>query len=187
MLRCYITDRRSLGGSEALLLNIERQIAAGVDWIQLREKDLEGRELLELARRVMALAAPHRTRVWINSRMDVVLACGAHGVHLPSRSPAPSEYKRAAPGLSVGVSCHDLAELQQAERQGADYAVLGPVFAPLSKSVAEPPLGLARFGELAGSVRIPVFALGGITEENIADCERERACGVAGISLFQAG
>ena len=187
MLRYYITDRKQLGGLEGLLRNIERQILAGVDWIQIREKDLSTRELLALSRRTVALASSSKTLVFINSRMDVALAACAHGVHLPSHSAAPSEFKRCCAQVRVGVSCHDLEELERADTEGADYAVLGPVFDPISKSAAGSALGLERFRELASAVKIPVLALGGITEENIPGCRGAGAAGVAGISLFQAG
>jgi thiamine-phosphate pyrophosphorylase len=184
MLRYYITDRRMLGGIEPLIENIRRQIAAGVDWIQIREKDLSTRELLALARRVVGVAAGG-TRVLINSRLDVALAAGAHGIHVPSNSPPPAEYRRVAGGLMIGVSCHSREELILAEEEGADYAVLGPVFAPLSKKADGATLGLEQFAELVRAVRIPVLALGGITEAAIPACERAGATGVAGISLFQ--
>lgn len=183
MLRYYITDRHTIGGLAALFENIERQILAGVDWIQLREKDLTTPQLLDLARRVVQRAG--QTRVLINSRLDVAMATGAHGVHLPSHSPPPSEFKRMAPHLIVGVSCHNRAELLAAKREGADYAVLGPVFPPRSKKLEGMPIGLGQFAELARTVRLPVIALGGITPETIPACERAGAAGVAGISLFQ--
>ncbi len=183
MLRYYITDRNGISGVEPLLKNIERQILAGVDWIQIREKDLSTSELLALSRRVVQLAG--RTRVLINSRLDVALASGAHGIHLPSNSPPPLQFKRLKPGLSVGVSCHDRAELIRAQEEGADYALLGPVFPPLSKSTKSLGIGLKQFAELAAEVCIPVFALGGITTASMADCQRAGAAGVAGISLFQ--
>lgn len=186
MIRCYITGRHALGGGlPALLANIKRRVLDPVDdrvdWIQIREKDLSTGELLELSRQVVAMAG--QTRILINSRLDVALAAGAHGVHLPSNSPPPSSYKRAAAGLMVGVSCHNRAELLRAEDEGADYALLGPVFPPLSKEAGA--MGLDQFGELARAVRIPVLALGGITPGSIAACERAGAAGIAGITLFQ--
>jgi thiamine-phosphate pyrophosphorylase len=177
-----------VGGIEGLIANIERQIAAGVDWIQIREKDLTARDLLALARRAVHLAghSPKQTRVLINSRMDVALAAGAHGVHLPSHSPRPDAFKRIAPHMLIGVSCHDGEQLTAAEAEGADYAVLGPVFPPLSKGVVPGPgLGLEPFTALVRTVQLPVIALGGITEANIIDCERAGAAGVAGITYFQ--
>ncbi|HEY3738833.1 MAG TPA: thiamine phosphate synthase [Bryobacteraceae bacterium] len=188
MLRCYITDRRMFGGSiDALIANIERQIAAGVDWIQIREKDLSGRELALLARRAVELAGNSRngTRILINSRLDIALASGAHGIHLPSASPPASAFRPFARDLRIGVSCHNREELAAAEAEGADYAVLGPVFAPRSKAMEGPWLGLKKFEELVRDTRIPVLALGGITHENSQACIEAGAAGVAGISLFQ--
>ena len=174
-----------LGGVAPLLQNIERQILAGVDWIQIREKDLPTRELLSLVRRAVAVAG--RTRILVNSRMDVALAAQAHGVHLPSNSPPPFLFNRGAKHLTIGVSCHNRDELLQAEQEGADYAILGPVFPPLSKKTDSVALGLEGFAELVRAVRIPVIALGGITEASIPACEGAGAAGVAGISLFQGG
>ena len=183
--RYYVTDRNTLGGVAPLIENIERQILAGVDWIQLREKDLPTPDLLRLARQVVGMAG--RTKIVINSRLDVALASGAYGIHLPSHSPPPSSFKRIAPHLAVGVSCHDRAELVAAQEEGADYVFLGPVFAPRSKVPQGPSLGLERFAQLVQSIKIPVIALGGITLADIAACERAGATGVAGISLFQRG
>ena len=167
--------------------NIERQIRSGaVDWIQIREKDLEARELVTLARRVVHLAASAAVKILINSRMDVALAAGAHGVHLPSATPAPSEYRRVAPAsFLIGVSTHSVAEVKRAEALGADYVVLGPVFDPLSKKTDQVALGLGEFAVCAGAAGIPVIALGGITTAKFAACARAGAAGVAGITLFQ--
>ena len=162
MRRYYITDRRSLGGAEALLENITRQLAAGVDMVQIREKDLSGRDLFELTARVLALPNPKGARILVNSRLDIALAAGAHGVHLPGDSPAPSRMRLLAPqGFVIGVSCHSVEELRAAESEGADFAVLSPIYPPLSKSVSGRPKGPAALVEARRAVRIPVYALGG--------------------------
>ena len=182
MIRCYITDRRTLG-LEPLLQAIARNLAAGVDWIQIREKDLSARALYELAAAAMSLPNPHASKIIVNTRADVAIAAGAAGVHLPSGSPAARFWRR--PGFLIGVSCHSLQDVRKAEAEGADYALFGPVFAPLSKSSVLEPRGLEGLAQAALAVRIPVLALGGVTRANSGACVSAGAAGVAGISLFQ--
>ena len=186
MLRCYITDGRQLPSSEALLAAIARNLAAGVDWIQIREKDLSGRDLFDLVQCARALPNPTATKILVNTRVDVALAAGGAGAHLPSGSPPPRHWRAIAPpDFLIGVSCHTLEEARAAEQDGADYIFFGPVFAPRSKSSDLPPRGLDRLAEAAHAVGIPVLALGGITRENATQCTSAGAGGIAAISLFQ--
>jgi thiamine-phosphate pyrophosphorylase len=186
VLRCYITDRRRLPSREALLEAIASNVAAGVDWLQIREKDLSARDLFDLAQRVRALPNPAATKVLINTRVDVALAAGAAGAHLPSGSPPPRYWRAITPpDFLIGVSCHTLDEARAAEQDGADYIFFGPVFTPRSKPEDLPPRGLDRLAEAARAVTIPVLALGGITGENASQCASAGAAGVAAISLFQ--
>lgn len=183
MIRCSITDRKS---TPSLLDSIARNLADGVEWIQIREKDLGSKELLELVRGAMALPNPHATKFIVNGRMDVALAAGASGLHLPSGSIAANRWRvLAPPGFLIGASCHTIEEVREAESTGADYVVFGPVFAPLSKSSTLAPRGLEGLVAAAGAVRIPVLALGGITGKNTQSCVDAGAAGVAGISMFQ--
>ncbi|MFZ5929213.1 MAG: thiamine phosphate synthase [Acidobacteriota bacterium] len=185
MIRCHISDRRAAGGTGALLALIERNGRAGVDWIQIREKDLDGRPLALLVEE--ALRRCGRAKIIVNSRADVALACGAAGLHLPADSPPPSAWRPICPpGFLIGVSCHTVEELVEAERNGADYALFAPVFRPLSKEDSRAPHGLEGLRRACASVRIPVLALGGITARNASSCLDAGAAGVAGITLFQS-
>jgi thiamine-phosphate pyrophosphorylase len=182
VIRCYITDSRSLA-TESFLDAIARNLAAGMEWIQIREKDLSARALFELVEAALKLPNAHSSKILVNSRADVALASGAAGVHLPSGSPPARFWRR--PGFLVGVSCHSVEEVRDAETDGADYVVFGPVFSPLSKSAGLEPRGLEGLARATAAVKIPVLALGGVTQENSAACISAGAKGIAGITIFQ--
>lgn len=185
MIRCHITDRRAAGGVEALLSVIERNARSGIEWIQIREKDLDARSLAALVEQALLRAGG--ARILVNSRADIALACGAAGLHLPADSPPPSAWRPICPpGFLIGVSCHGIDDLIEAEQRGADYAFFSPVFRPLSKDDPRPVHGLEGLRRACAAVRIPVLALGGITAENAPLCLAAGAAGVAGITLFQS-
>jgi thiamine-phosphate pyrophosphorylase len=187
MLRCYITDRHTLPTGRALLDSIACNLQAGADWIQIREKDLSARELYQLVQAARALPNPRRVAILVNSRVDIALASGAAGVHLPSRSPAPRSWRKLVPkGFLIGVSCHTTEEVRAAGEEDADYVVFGPVFAPLSKGSDLPPQGFDGLAHAVAATNIPVLALGGVTDQNAEQCRAAGAKGIAGISLFQS-
>jgi thiamine-phosphate pyrophosphorylase len=195
---CYITDRRQFpGGDEEqqrrLLGRISECAAAGVDFVQLREKDLSPRALEELAHKaIVVIPAGSPTRLLVNSRIDVALACGAHGVHLPAHDISPSEarviWSRAGKAAAViGASAHSVDEAALAEAHGADFAVFGPVF---EKDGRANPQGLEQLRRACNrpqhaEMPMPLLALGGVTLGNAQLCLNAGAAGLAGIRLFQ--
>ena len=187
MLRCYITDRHSLPAGVDQFGNIARNLAGGIEWIQIREKDLSARDLFELAQEVLNLPNPQGSKILVNTRVDVALAAGAAGAHLPAGSPAPRVWRALTPpGFLIGVSCHTLDEVRAAEGQGADYALFGPVFAPRSKATGLAPRGIEGLAQAVRAVSIPVLALGGISATNAKNCIQAGAAGIAAISLYQS-
>ena len=193
MLLCYVTNRKLLGPSDqenALLQSMKRAGAAGVDWIQIREKDLSARELLELTRGATA-AVPRTTKIIVNDRLDVAISAGAAGVHLGAASiPAADTVRWCRAGNApkdflIGFSCHSLQEAKAAGLAGASYVFFGPVYNTPSKIEFGPPQGPARLAEVCRSLKIPIFAIGGNNEDNAAECLRAGAAGIAAIRLFQ--
>lgn len=183
-----ISDRRSLPPGldvDAWLRGLAR---SGVDAVQLREKDLDDRDLFALARRARALLPPAVTLL-INGRADVALAAGVDGVHLPAAGlPAPALRRLAecrGRRLVIGRSTHRAEEVEAARREGVDYVTFGPVYATPSKAAyGKPPglLGLRR----AAAARLPVIALGGVTEAaRLYAVAAAGAVGAAGIRVFQ--
>ncbi len=207
MIFYYITDRKQFPGTPAeqrarLLAKIAEASRAGVDLIQLREKDLPARDLEALAREAVRAirenTGSESTRLLINSRIDLAIAAQADGVHLRADDIAASEarviFTKAGVNKPViGVSCHSVSEVRLAESHGADFAVFGPVF---EKSSA-PGQGLVALRAACGKVpargveaavpagQMPVLALGGVTGDNAAACLEAGAAGVAAIRLFQ--
>jgi thiamine-phosphate pyrophosphorylase len=193
----YITDRRQFPGDrhereQRLLAKIAECAAAGIEYIQLREKDLEIRALEELSLQAMAALGGSRTQLLINSRTDVALACGAHGVHLPANDLAASEVRSifARAGRSdavIGVSAHSASEVALAEAHGASFAVFGPVYEKAGTANRDGLERLRRICHRTESAQppMPVWALGGITLGNAQQCAEAGAAGIAAIRLFQ--
>jgi thiamine-phosphate diphosphorylase len=209
-LLCYVTDRSLLGtrqNSRAILLEKIAQLsAAGIDCIQIREKDLSGKDctsLVEEALRGCDSASANPAKIIVNDRLDVALATGAAGVHLgeeslslpavnklvKARCPAENQLAKTRYPVEkeflIGVSCHSVSAAQLAEQQGAHYIFFGPVFATPSKLSFGPPQGLAALEEVSLALAIPVLAVGGISLENFSSCISAGASGIAAIRLFQ--
>jgi len=198
LLLYYITDRAQFSGDEEqkqrrLLATIAECAMAGVDFIQLREKDLTTRELERLtaqALSVMPQGSP--ARLLVNSRIDVALACGAHGVHMPAGGLPASEVRtiwmKASSSIPIiAVSTHSVPEVDFAEAHGADFSVYGPVF---EKNGRAHPVGLEQLSQACNrpqhaSPAMPIIALGGVTLDNIQECVTAGAAGIAAIRLFQ--
>ena len=170
--------------------SIRRAAVAGAGWIQIREKELDGRSIAELVRFAVAETRAANTRVLVNDRLDVALAANAAGVHLGEKSlPVETvvEWRRFVGRMDflIGVSCHSLESARAAGRGGADYIFFGPVFATPSKAAFGAPQGIERLREVCASVEIPVLAIGGVNLENARACLAAGASGVAAIRLFQ--
>jgi len=153
--------------------------------VQIREKQLNAKELLNLALKARAIKAPEGTLLLINERADIALAAGLDGVHLPESGGSASKLRPFTPGMIYGYSVHSASALRMAEESGADYLLFGPVFDTPSKRRYGAPQGLEKLGALCRSTSLPVFALGGISPMNARFCMDKGAYGIAGISLFQ--
>jgi thiamine-phosphate pyrophosphorylase len=197
---CYVTDRQSLhldqgqNCKSALVQRIESVVRAGVDWVEIREKDLPARALVEITRAAIQVCksgpAKRAQRILVNDRFDVAWAAGAGGVHageksLPLRALADARRASALTNFLVGASCHSLRDALNAAEQGADYLFFGPVFATPSKAGFGPPQGLEKLAHVSSAVSIPVIAIGGITVGTARACREAGAAGIAAIRLFQ--
>ena len=176
MIRCYVTDRRH--GN--LLSNVTSAIRDGVDLIQVREKDLDGSALFELVCLIRDAAAGTSTKILVNDRLDIALAAEIDGVHLPANGLPAARVRPLV--KTMGCSTHTLEEALDAERDGADFVIFGPVFETPGKT----PIGVDALREVAAAVHIPVLAIGGITRDNTKDVVEAGAAGIAAIRLFQS-
>ncbi|MFY9268444.1 MAG: thiamine phosphate synthase [Candidatus Manganitrophaceae bacterium] len=179
-----ITDRTQTLG-RPLPQVIEEAGRAGIAAVQFREKDLSLRDQLQLASEIRSAARRYGMKFFVNDRVDLALALDAEGVHLPS-SGLPIGVARDMLGGArfVGVSCHSLEEVQRAEGEGADFALLGPVYDTPSKRSYGSPLGIGSFEKIRRSTAIPLFALGGINRSKLKEVFAAGADGVALVSAI---
>jgi len=182
---CLITERRRWADEAALLASVAAAVQAGVHLIQVREPDLEGRALVSLVRRCLAVSRGTRARVLVNDRLDAALAAGAHGVHLRETSmPAQGIRTVTPPGFLIGRSVHSVDGARQVSAQGGvDYLAFGPVRATPSKPGVLG-AGLDALAEVVASTPLPVLALGGIDASSAAAIGRTGAAGMAAIGFW---
>lgn len=182
MLRYCISSGQ---GGEALLASLPTALARGAGLVQIREPHLSAREQCKLARAVRErLRDAPAVKLFIHDRLDVALASGCDGVHLPAAGlPMPRSRQLLPAGFLVARSCHSASQVLQAAREGCDFCVLGPIFATPSKPGPRPPLGLGEL-ERARAAPIPVLAIGGMDESNLPACLAAGAAGFAAIRYF---
>lgn len=181
-----VTDRHQTGG-RPLRDVVHAALRAGVRAVQLREKDLPARSLLALARDLAELAGTCNARVFVNDRVDICLASGSAGVHLPAAG-LPASAARGLVGADrlIGVSAHSADEAVRAEESGADFIVLGPIFDTSSKRAFGPPIGLRELERARTRCRVPLFGIGGITIDRVRDVVKAGAHGVAVVGSVMA-
>lgn len=176
-----ILDPEQTGGraAEAALAGL---LDGGATLLQLRAKALAARDFLELARAARAASRERGCRLIVNDRVDIALACGADGVHLGQDDLPLSAARKLMGSKIVGISTHDVEQAREAERGGADYIGFGPLFGTTTKNTGYSARGLERLAEIRAAVRLPIVAIGGITEENVAPVWRAGADSAAIIS-----
>jgi thiamine-phosphate pyrophosphorylase len=184
VIRYLITDGAAAADEARWLKHLWQWLDIGmVDLLQIRERELTARRLAELVRKVLQLPNPWQTKILVNDRTDIAIACGADGVHLRDGALLPAKIRALTTSpFIVSAACHSAGDVRTLA--GADYILLAPIFAPLSKSTDRPPLGLEAIYAAAQLTSVPLIALGGITASNAHTCVEAGAAGVAGISLF---
>jgi thiamine-phosphate pyrophosphorylase len=181
-----VTDRHQVQG-RSLSTVLSEAIMAGVPAVQLRERDLPTGELLSLAQEIRSITAPRAVPLLINDRVDLMMALNLDGVHLRANSlPITAVRRLAGVDRLIGISTHSLAEVREANRDGADYVVFGPIFDTPSKRSFGSPVGLEQLAEVCRLSAVPVFAIGGITCASVPDVRRAGAHGVAVIGAILA-
>jgi thiamine-phosphate pyrophosphorylase len=180
MIRCLVTDGTFALNQARWMAHMAHWIAEGVELVQIRERGLPIRDLAELTRRVLQIPNLHGTKILVNDRADVAIACKAHGVHLRDGSVPLENFAR--PGFLVTVSCHRIEDA--AKTAGAGFVLLAPIFKPLSKMDHRPVLGTGAITEFTRRSSTPVLALGGVDYQNAQACMDAGAAGIAGITWF---
>jgi len=178
---CLVTSRRRLPGGD-LAAQLRAAVDLGIDLIHVRERDLEAGALAALVAELLVITKGTPTRLVVNDRIDVALACGADGVQLRGDSIPVAAARRIAPtGFLIGRSVHGVSEAIAAA--DADYLIAGTVFPSASKA-ASPLLGVEGLRAIVRAVERPVLAIGGVTDARIGEIADAGAAGFAAIGLF---
>ncbi len=174
-----VTDRQQTRG-RSLLDVLTDALTAGVPAVQLRERELSSRDLLRLAKTVHQLTTAHGAQLLINDRVDVAMAFDGVGVHLRANSlPVAAAKQILGTQRLIGISTHSVEEVVRAEAEGADYVVLGPIYATPTKAIYGAPLGVGILEEACRLVRVPIIGIGGVTAARVDEMRRAGAFGVA--------
>lgn len=185
LLTYAISDRSKLPDKDLVRFAAE-SAEAGIDYFQIREKDLTDRDLLLLTRNILKKTRHTQMKILINDRLDIALAAGTHGVHIGINSaPVPEVKQIAGGGMIVAYSSHSPEEALKVQSQGADMVTFSPIFNTISKKMYGPAAGVPRLRKVCDSLTIPVFALGGMDDSNLAELKGSGIAGVAAISIFQ--
>lgn len=168
-----------------LIRHLTALSAAGIKAVQLREKDMPAGEMLIAAKAGGGKIKKNRTKLIINDRLDVAILSGAGGVHSTSYGIENTYIRKFAPRLISGKSVHSVSEAVKAQKDGYDYVLFGPVYRTPAKVKFGKPQGLKKLGAVCSSVKIPVFAVGGINPGRIKKCLNAGAYGVAAIREFE--
>jgi thiamine-phosphate pyrophosphorylase len=183
--RLYLLTDRHNTSQRPISSVISQAVDAGVRMVQIREKDLDTRPLIDLVQNLTPLIKRHQGKVLVNDRIDLAMALDADGVHLRSDSlPLPLARRMLGNEKLIGISTHSIREVRYAEKQGADFVVLGPIFETPSKRMYGPPLGLHALETACRASRLPIFAIGGINPKHVASVMSSGAYGIAVISAI---
>ena len=181
-----VTDRRLAGGRTTLQI-VTAAVQGGATVVQLREKDCSTRDFIEQALSIHEFLTARGVPLIINDRVDVAQAVGADGVHL-GQTDMPLEMAKGilADSMIIGISAESLQDAIEAEKGGADYLGVSPIYATPTKTDTAPPLGLEGLLEIRKAVRLPLVAIGGLNRDNATDVIRNGADGVAVVSAIVA-
>ena len=183
--RLYLLTDRHNTSQRPISSVISQAVDAGVRMVQIREKDLDTRPLIDLVQNLIPLIKRHQGKVLVNDRIDLAMALDADGVHLRSDGlPLPRARRMLGNEKLIGISTHSIREVRYAEKEGADFVVLGPIFETPSKRMYGPPLGLHALETACRASRLPIFAIGGINPKHVASVMSSGAYGIAVISAI---